>query len=50
MIISDPNETDGVGGANRPGTCACMGRTEGAKTTVTPVDMVVHILGCHFRK
>ena len=44
------NEADGVGDANRPGTCACMGQAEWAKTTVTPIDMVVHTMGCHFRK
>ena len=43
LIVRDPNMEDGVGGANRPGHVrACPGR--GDKTTVTPVDMVVHIL------
>ena len=41
-------------GRHKPtGPCACMSRAKGDKTTVTPVDMVVHIItmkGCHFRK
>ena len=27
-----------------------MGREDGDKTTVTPVGILVHILGCHFRE
>ena len=50
LIVRYSNVEDGVGGANRPGACACMGRAEGDKTTVTPVGITVHTLGCHFRE